>query len=365
MIRRFAFHRLVTGLVVAAMSVAGCKTAADNAATEKPSVAAQTVIVARQPFTETLGAIGSVSARSGHAAALSAPAPSHIAKVLVTTGQTVAAGQVVIELDQAPFAATAQSAEAALNAAQRAYDRQQRLADSGIVPRRDAESAATDLARARAEAAAGRRAAELSILHSPISGVVTRLTASLGASVDPSQVLIEIADPNALDVLFSVTPTDAGRIHPGARVTLSAGQDAAGEPLGVGAVVSVAGTVDSLTRSVAVRAQAPTTRRPMRIGETVYGLIAVQFKPSAIVVPIEALVPEGQGFKVFVVDASGMAHERDVTVGGKTDKVAEITEGLAAGERVATQGAYGLADSAKVVPLKPADTTSKKPPETP
>jgi membrane fusion protein (multidrug efflux system) len=364
MIRRLLAHRLHLGILVAAATL-GCKKADDTAKTEKASVAAQTVIVVRQPFTETLGAIGSVSARAGHAAALSAPAPGHIAKVLVTTGQKVAAGQAVIELDQAPFVAAVLSAEAALNAAERAYARQQRLADGGIVPRKDAESAATDVAKARADAAAARRSAALSILHSQINGVVTRLTASLGASVDPSQVLVEIADLSALDVLFNVTPTDAGRIHPGARVTLSAGQDAGGEPLGVGTVVDVGGTVDSLTRSVAVRAQAPTTRRPLRIGETVYGLIAVQFTPSAIVVPIEALVPEGQGFKVFVVDASGMAHERDITVGGKTDKVAEITEGLTVGERIATQGAYGLADSAKVVPLKPVDTTSKKPPETP
>jgi RND family efflux transporter MFP subunit len=358
-------RRLLSGILVAALTVTGCKTAADTAATEKPTVAAQTVTVVRQPFTETLGAIGSVSARAGHAASLSAPAPGRVANILVTTGQAVAAGQVVIELDQAPFMAAAQSAETALTAAQHAYDRQLRLADEGIVPRKDAEAAAADLARARADAAAARRFAELSTLRSPINGVVTRLTATLGASADPMQVLIEIADPTALDVLFSVTPTDAGRVHPGARVTLSAGQDAAGEPLGIGAVVDVAGTVDSMTRSVAVRAQAPTTRRPMRIGETVYGLIAIQVKASAIVVPIEALVPERDGFKVFVFDATGMAHEREVTVGGKTDRVAEITEGLAVGERVATQGAYGLEDSVKVVPLKPADTTAKKPPEKP
>ncbi len=241
--------------------------------------------------------------------------------------------------------------------------RQLRLADEGIVPRKDAETAAAELAKARADALATRRVAELSILRSPINGVVTRLTATLGASADPSQVLIEIADPAALDLLFSVTPADAARVHPGAKVTLSAGQDAAGEPLGVGAVVDVAGTVDSLTRSVVVRAQAPTTRRPMRIGETVYGLITVEVKPAAIVIPIEALVPEGDGFKVFVVDANGMAHARDVTVGGKTDRVAEIIDGLTVGERVATQGAYGLEDSAKVVPLKSADSPSKKPPE--
>jgi RND family efflux transporter MFP subunit len=345
---------------LSASFLAACSKAADEAATDKPSVGADVITVTRQPFTETLGAIGSVNARSGHAASLSAPSPSRVARVFVTTGQVVAAGQTLIELDQAPFLAAAQSAQMALNSAQRAYDRQQRLADEGIVPRKDAEAAAADLARARSEAIAAERGAELSVLRSPINGVVTRLTATLGASADPSQVLVEIADPSALDVLFNVTPSDAGRIHPGAKVTLSAGQDANGEPLGIAAIVDIGGTVYSLTRSVAVRAQAATTRRPMRIGETVFGQIAVSVKPSAIVIPIEALVPEGEGFKVFVIDATGVAHEREVTVGAKTDKVAEITEGLAAGERIATHGAYGLEDSVKVVPLKPVDTATKK-----
>jgi RND family efflux transporter MFP subunit len=192
--------------------------------------------------------------------------------------------------------------------------------------------------------------------------VITRLTATLGASVDPSQVLIEIADPSALDVLFNVTPTDAGRIHPGNKVTFSAGQDASGEPLGIGTVIDVGGTVDTATRGVFVRAQAPTTRRTLRIGETVFGSITVAVRGSAIVIPIEALVPEGGGFKVFVVDGTGIAHERDVTVGGKTDKVAEITEGLAVGERIATTGAYGLEDSVKVVPLKPDTAKSAEKP---
>jgi len=366
MIRRLPSPRLVVGRLVAAMTVAACKTDANGGAESmKPTVTAQAVTVIRQPFTETLGAIGSVSARAGHSASLSAPAPGRIAKILVTTGQAVTVGEVVIELDQAPFVAIGQSADAALSAAQRSYDRQQRLADEGIVPRKDAESASAELAKARADAAGAKRITELSTLRSPLNGVVTRLTASLGASADPSQVLVEIADPAALDIMFSVTPTDAGRIHSGAKVTLSAGQDAAGERLGAGVVVDVSGTVDSLTRSVAVRARAQSTRRPMRIGETVYGLIAVAVRASVIVVPIEALVPEGEGFKVFVIDANGVAHEREVKVGGKTDRVAEITEGLAVGERVATQGAYGLQDSVKVVPLMPADAAAKKPPVKP
>ena len=165
--------------------------------------------------------------------------------------------------------------------------------------------------------------------------------------------LIEIADPTALDILLSVTPTDAARVRPGAKVAMSAGQTATGEPLGVGSVVDVSGTVDSTSRTVAVRVQAPTTRRPLRIGETVFGAISVGARPAAIVIPSDALVPEGDAFKVFVVDGSGVAHERDVKVGGRSNAGVEIIEGLQAGERIVTYGAYGVQDSAKVVQLAP------------
>jgi membrane fusion protein (multidrug efflux system) len=164
---------------------------------------------------------------------------------------------------------------------------------------------------------------------------------------------VEVADPSALDILFSVTPTDAGRVHAGAKISLSAGQSAGGEPLGTGTVAEVAGTVDSASRSVAVRARAPSTRRPLRIGETVFGQIAVATHPRAVTVPLEALVPEGEGFKVFIVDTAGRVHARPVIVGGRTEKVAEITSGLAAGERVVTYGAYGVEDNAKITQVEP------------
>lgn len=325
-------------------------------------VGARLAVAARQPFTETVGAIGTVQPRAGHVASLGAPAPTRIARVYVTTGQHVTKGEPLVELEQAGFQASAQSAEAAVTAARQNYEREQRLSREGIVPRKDVEQAAADLARAQADLVTARRASELSVLRAPISGVVTRMSAVLGASVDANQPLVDIADPSAVDIVLGVTPTEAARVHPGAKVTLSAGANAAGEPLGIGTVVDVSGTVDTVTRSVAVRVQAPATRRPLRIGETVFGRIAVAMHPNAITVPIEALVPEGEGFKVFVVDAAGTAHARPVTVGARTDSLAEITSGLRGGERVVAYGAYGVEDSAKVVPLgqdAPAPTAKR------
>jgi RND family efflux transporter MFP subunit len=313
-----------------------------------PVVAVQTAIVQVRPFTETLGAIGTVTGRPGHVASLGAPTATRVSHVYVSEGTRVTAGQPLVELDRTAIDATAQAGESALTAAQQAYERAERLNREGVAPRKDVEQAAADVAKARAEAVAARRAAQLAVLRSPIAGVVTRLTAVLGASVDGNQPLVEVADPGALDIVFTVTPTEAARVKANARVTLSAGQKAGGEPLGSGTVAQVAAAVDSLTRGVSVRVRAPGSRRALRIGETIFGQIVVGTHPNAIAVPAAALVPDGEGFKVFVVDTENIAHEQRVTVGARTDSTAEVTEGLKGGERVVTYGAYGVEDSVKV-----------------
>ena len=335
-------------LIFALLVSAGCHKASDTAADPAAVVQVKTAIATVQPFEEKAGAIGTVSARSGHFASLSAPAPARIMSVLVSPGQHVRVGQALVAFEQTPFVTAAQSAEAALLAAERAYERTRRLADAGIVPTKDAEQAATALAQARAMAINARRTAQLAVVRAPISGVVTKMNASIGASADVNQPLVEIADLNSLDIVFNVAPSDAAHMAPGAAVTLSAGANAGGDPLGVGRLVSVGGTVDSATRSVEVRAQAPVGARPLRIGETIFGQITMATKPRAVTVPVAALVPEGDGFKVFVVNAANIALSRKVTVGRRTDTVADITSGLSGGERVVTEGAYGVDDSVKV-----------------
>jgi len=341
----------IRGLVVTALLATACRKS-DTAADPAAVVQVKTAVAAIQPFEDRVGSIGTVTVHSGHFASLSAPAPARITTVYVSVGQKVSVGTPLIAFEQAPFISAAQSAEAALAAAQRAYDRARSLADAGIVPRKDAEQAAKDLAQARAAAITARRMAQLAVVRAPISGVVTKLNASIGASADVNQPLVEVADLSALDIVFNVAPSDAAHIAPGAAVTLSAGETATGEALGVGRIMSVAGTVDSSTRSVEVRAQAPPSARALRIGETIFGQISLGTTPRAIVIPVAALVPDGDGFKVFVVNAANIALARPVTVGRRTETVAEITSGLAGGERVVTEGAYGVDDSVKVTQVR-------------
>jgi len=338
-------------LALAVIAASACrKDEEGDADTTHAVVTARTAVAKVEPFTHSISAIGTVVARSGHFAALSAPAPTRVARVYVQQGQRVAAGQPLVEFEQGTFAAAAGGADAALSAAQRNYERAERLANEGILPRKDAEAAAADLARARSDAVTAQRAQQLSVLRSPLSGVVTRMTAVLGAPADAGQVLVEVADPSAFDVVLSLGATEASAVLPGARADLSAGQTTGGEPLGTGVVASVGVAVDTGSRAVPVRVTVTSPKRALRLGESVYGVIATGTRPDAVVVPVEALVPgDAPGsYRVFVVDRNGIAHARDVQVGGRTESEVEITSGLVGGETVVTQGAFGMQDSARV-----------------
>lgn len=317
------------------------------------AVTASVEAAASVTFDEIVDAVGVVVARPGHVAVLAAPAATRVARVFVATGAMVKVGDPLIEFEQAPFEAAAQSAEATLAAAERTLARATRLADAGVLPRKEADIAASDLAAARLVALTARRARELSVLHAPIAGAVTRISATLGASVDPSVPLVEVTDSRALDVALTVSPTDAARIRPGQTVTLFAGTAASDAALGRGQVADVAAMVDSASGGVTIRVTMAAPSRQVRVAEPMFGRIGVAKHPNAVVVPLEALVPTGEGFQVFTVDAAGLAHATPVTIGGRSDQTAWITDGLKAGDRVVTRGAYGIDDSSKVLTGKP------------
>lgn len=332
------------------MIAAACTGGAKENAEEATVTGVGTAVATQEAFPQTVNAIGTVGARPGRYAALAPPGPTRVARIFAVAGQHVARGDPLIEFEHAPFDAAAQSATATLANAEHAAARAQRLVEAGILPQKEADQAAADLAAAQSAAVTARRAQELATLRAPLSGVVTRMSAVMGASVDAAQTLVEVADPTALDILFNVSPAEAARIHVRDTLSLKSGESAGADDLGSAEITSVSVAVDSASRAVAIRARVTRTSpaRALRIGESVAGHLVTGVHANAVIIPIEALVPDGEGFRVYVVDSAGIAHARPVRVGARSETRAEITDGLAAGETVITTGAYGVTDSAKV-----------------
>ena len=330
--------------------LASCSSASSGeAAPAVATVAATVATVATERFAGVIDAIGVVTVRPGHLASLGAPGSARVSAVRVSVGDRVRAGAVLVELEPAPFNAAVQGANAALLAATTARERAQRLVDAGIAPRKDLDLATSELAQATSLAATARRMRTLATLRSPIEGVVTRLTATLGANVDGTAALVEVADPRFIDIVLNVSAAEAAQLTIGAPVTLTSGAAEGADTLGTGVVTTIAGAIDSVSRTVAVRVGAPKTVRALRIGESVNGRITLEQRVDAVLVPSAAVVPDGDEYRVYVVDSAGVAHARTVEVGARRDGRIEITSGLKAAERIVTDGAYQVDDGVHIV----------------
>ena len=244
-------------LATASFALSACDRGVPAESPAATAVTVKTAIVTAQTFTERVGALGIVTAQPGRSATLSPPALTRVTRVNVVVGDRVSRGQALVVLDQTVFREATKSGEARLVAAQRAHERARNLAEAGILPRKDADQTMADLAAARSELVAARRTEQLAVLRSPINGVVTRMSATIGASVDPGQPLVEVADPSALDAILGLTPTDAGRIRPGNKVELRAGQSQSSELLGVGTIREVAAAIDSVARPARIPSITP------------------------------------------------------------------------------------------------------------
>jgi len=330
--------------------VAGCTPDAGPAGEATAAVAVEFAQAVVRDYAVTFTALGQVTSRPGGTARISAPGESVVTAVRVGPGDIVAIGDPLVELDRSVWREQALEAESSLSAADEAYARADRLVARGILPTKDLEAAATEQARARAAVAEARRTLDRAVLRSPIPGVVSSVSASLAQPVTASDVLAVVTDTKRLDALVRLTPAIAAEVSPGDSVELFTGLDPASESLGHGVVRGLSSEVDAMTGTVVARVAMTDLPRPVRVGLPVWARIVVARHDGAVVVPRTAIVPVTEGFVVFVVDASDVAHATSIELGAADGDSVEVVSGLSGSERVVAGGAYGVVDGVHVRP---------------
>lgn len=177
-------------------------------------------------------------------------------------------------------------------------------------------------------------------LRAPINGRVLRVLQESEAVVGVGAPLLEIADPNDIEVIVDVLTTEAVRINPGAFASLTGwGGDA---PL-QGHVRLVEPGAFTRTSALGVEEQrvwvvidiTSPNRRATALGDgfRVDARIVLAAKENAVLVPVTALFRRGQGWAVFT-SQGGIARERAVTLEQRGARHAVVASGLSPGDRV-------------------------------
>lgn len=297
-------------------------------------------------------------------------------KLCVTEGQKVKKGQVLFVIDQVPYRAALNTAEAALKAAQAQeataqlnYDSRKKLYDQKVVSEIDMQtaqntllSAKAQVAQARAQVVNARNSLSYTTVTSPADGVVGTLPYRQGALVGSSmpQPLTTVSDNNEMFVYFSMTESQflnlirqyesvekAIEAMPELTLQLVDGSDYEIK----GRVESASGVVDRATGSVQLRAAFSNPSHILHSGSTGNVIIPVTHK-DVLTVPATAAVQTQDKYNVYVVDSKGIAHAQIVDILPQSQgKTFIVTSGLNGGEEIVAEGAGMVRDGQDVKKL--------------
>ncbi|MES2065184.1 MAG: efflux RND transporter periplasmic adaptor subunit [Pseudomonadota bacterium] len=307
------------------------------------------------------------------------PYAGQIVRVLADAGQYVRAGQPLLLVKTSDFVdarsglfaarAAFQNAQAQLATATRNAERQRQIFETAGGAQKDYLQAQTDLvaaqATARTTAAAlgaardklsilGKTSGEISrlesvsevsgihdrtTLHAPIGGLIASRDVSAGQYVAQGgdKPVMTITDPSHVWLIAQIAESDANAVHVGDSVTVTT-QALPGRSFHA-TIDLVGAALDPQTHRLPVRATIANPDGMLK--PQMFASFSIQRpqRGTALRIPAEAVIHEGETARVWVVRPDGLLQARTITAGDAQDGTIAVLAGLKPGERIVTAGA--------------------------
>jgi len=366
--------------------------------------------VVRRDFVKSVVASGHVEAP--HRVTIGAQVVGVVQRVPVGEGQSVLAGQPLIELERSEAVAAATAADLAVTQAQarlrqlrevqapvaeqavrqarinvdnarRQRDRQADLFRQGFIGQaaldnaqrdvdlseaqlRSAESqwrgagadgsdyamAAGALAQARSSADAARSRLGYTTLVAPVAGLLIDRQVEPGDVVQPGKALMVLSPSGITQVVVQIDEKNLQLLALGQGAWISA--DAYPEHRFAATVAYINPGVDAQRGSVEVKLDVAVPPTYLRQDMTVSVDIEVATRKDAVLVPTEAVHEADTARPWVLAVADGRARRRDIRLGLRGTGLSEVLEGTEAGELVVANAQLDVADGGRVRPLAAA-----------
>jgi membrane fusion protein, multidrug efflux system len=308
------------------------------------AAAVETATVEAIRLPQAITAVGSL--RSDESVTLRPEVAGRIAAIQFQEGQRVNKGMTLVRLDAAINDAEVQQARANHTLAKSKFDRAVDLSKSNFISGQARDEAENNLKVAEAALAlVEARLAKMQI-KAPFSGIIGLRSVSVGDYVKEGADLVNLESIDALKVDFRVPEVYLRQVQSGQplEITLDAYPNKTFE----GRVLAVNPLLDAAGRAVVIRAQVKNQDASLRPGMFARVRLITKDVAEALVVPEQALVPQGSDQFLFKV-VDNRAVRAKVEVGQRRDGKAEILAGVSAGETVVTAGQQRLRDGVVVV----------------
>ncbi|HKO17207.1 MAG TPA: efflux RND transporter periplasmic adaptor subunit [Gemmatimonadaceae bacterium] len=354
-----------------ACSSSGSDTAADSASaapaaftiTPEQQQRIHVITVQLAPYRPTVQATGNVAFNGDRSTQVLSPLSGPATRVVVNPGALVHAGEPLAYVSSPDFAAAVaeyRKAQTGYRNARRIADRDSALFANDALARGDLEQAQADVAAAEADLDAavqqmralgvdeadiravqqGKSTPIEAIIRAPIDGTVVEKLISPGQLLQAGTTpCFTIADLSTMWVMANVFADDIRDVAVGQPVDIIT--DASPTPI-PGRVDYVASLVDPGTKAVSVRIVAPNNNHVLRKDMFVHVAIKASAEKTGLLIPTSSVMRDEQNLPfVFIATKNGYVRRR-IDLGSRVGEQYAVTSGLAAGDRVVTEGALFL-----------------------
>lgn len=305
----------------------------------------------------------------------------YLEKMLFTEGTYIQKGQTLFIINPQLYQARVNRAKAQLSKAraqalkaERDLSRIRPLFEQNAASQLDLdnaiaayESATADVAVCEADLTQAELTLSYTSVRSPASGYISQRNVDIGALVGPGNqsLLATVVKSDTVRIDFSMTSLEylrskARNVNLGQRDSSRKWNPCITVTLADGSTYPYQGMVDFAdpqidpkTGTFSVRAEMPNPDHILLPGQFTRVKLLMDVRENAIAVPTKALIVENGGAYLYVVRANNTVEKRYVETGPEVGNNTVIERGLAAGERIVTEGMHKLSHGAKVE-AKPA-----------
>ena len=263
-------------------------------------------------------------------------------------GQAVQKGAKLVTFDPSEYQAKLAGSIAESRTETQRYDRAKEMLEQKFISQEALDVARGNMDRALARKRQDEVQLSKAVISAPFSGIVGLRLVSPGAYIKAGEDIARLENISSLKLDFRVPEVYLSKIRP--KQDLSIRLDAYPNDVFPGRIYALEPSVDEKTRTVVVRAQIPNQHGKLRPGMFARVNVLLGTRPDAILVPEQAIWPQGRDAFVYKV-VDGKATLTKIELGVRRPGEVEVVMGLTPNDMVVTDGQMKLKDGAPVMVL--------------
>lgn len=267
-----------------------------------------------------------------------------IVQINFTEGSKVSKGQLLVKINDADLQAQYKKLQLQYSLADQTMKRQKQLLDINGVSQQEYDMAQSSYNTIKADMDFATAQILKTEIRAPFDGVIGLKNVSEGAFVSPTTIIASIQQIDPVKIDFAIPERYSYFLKKNGEVIFNI----EGVPGDLkGQIYAVEPKIDMTTRTVQVRAICPNSKNNIYPGAFAQVKIQLSDIDAAIMIPTEAIIPDINGQKVFIMKNGKTLYAR-VETGIRTEAKIQITKGLKVGDTVLTTGIMQLKPDAQV-----------------